>query len=286
MSISDVDSPRFAFPSKAVPVNMFSRFKIAALLAAAAGGPYVASETEWGRNAVSKLRGGLSDGSGYLVSETSYRQGAEPGYANHAHYEVEKLRRADPVRYRYEADLAQKLGGLPPQPQQAPKLVGAPVSDLREVMRFDITPQWVIGRFARVSTVLSDLQLEGLRVPIVTGTRADDLAGTLTYYFDRADKLQRLTIHGFTGDPGRLVALMTAGYGLSHTPSLEAGVYTKRWNGVPVHFLRLTHAPVVYADAVHQKYTVFLELNQPNLQYGISEEAKRIVNSDRQSGRW
>lgn len=265
---------------------MFSRFRIAALLAAAAGGPYVASETDWGRTAVAKLRGGISAGSSYLVSETSYREGGEPGYANHAHYEVEKLRRTDPSRYRYETELAQKLGGLPPQPEQAPQLVGAPVNDLREVMRFDITPDWVIGRFARVSTVLSDLQLEGLRVPIVTGTRADDLAGTLTYYFDRADRLQRINIHGFTGDPHRLVALLTGSYGLSHTPSLEAGVYTKRWNGVPVHFLRLTHAPVVYADAVHQKYTVFLELNQPNLPYGISSEAKRVVNSDRQSGRW
>lgn len=266
---------------------MFPRFRIAALLAAAAGGPYVASETEWGRSAMSTLRSGSWGGdSAYTVNGASYRESADPGYANHAHHEVEKLRRYAPERYRYDVELAKKLGGLPAQPEQAPQLVGTPVSDLREVMRFDITPQWVISRFARVSTVLSDLQLEGLRVPLVTGIRADDLAGTLTFYFDRADKLQRLTIHGFTGDPQRLVALMTGQYGLEHTPSLEAGVYTKRWNGMPVHFLRLTHAPVVYADAVHQKYTVFLELNQPNLAHGISDEAKRIVNSDRQSGRW
>ncbi len=132
-------------------------------------------------------------------------------------------------------------------------------------MRFDISPDWLMQRFSRVSTVLADLQLEGLRVPIVTGTRADDLAGTLTYYFDRTDKLQRVTLHGFTGDPNRLVGTMTQHYGMSREPSLEAGVYTKRWNGQPVHFLRMTHAPVVYSDAIHQKYTVFLELNQPNL---------------------
>ncbi len=144
----------------------------------------------------------------------------------------------------------------------------------------------MIDRFARVSTVLSDLKLEGLRVPIVTGTRAEDMAGTLTYYFDRADKLQRVTLHGFTGQPDPMVNLLTQHYGLTHTPSLEAGVYTKRWNAIPVHFLRLSHAPVVYSDAVHQKYTIFLELNQANLSYGISPEARRIVNSDRQSGRW
>lgn len=265
---------------------MFLKLRTAAILAAAVGGPYVASETEIGRNTMSKIVGNQSGNSGHLVSEASYNDGVDPMYANHAHHEVEKLRRRNPSRFRYRSQLAQTLGGAPTDSQGAPKLVGAPVKDLREVLRFDISPRWVIDRFARVSTVLSDLQLEGLRVPIVTGTQADDMAGTLTYYFDRSDKLQRVTIHGFTGQPDRLVGLLTQHYGLSHTPSLEAGVYTKRWNGVPVHFLRLTHAPVVYSDAIHQKYTLFLELNQPNMAYGISPEAKRIVNSDRQSGRW
>ena len=259
---------------------------IPVLLAAAVGGPYVASETDFGRSAISKIRGASGSDSGYVVNETSYRNGGLPGYGNHAHHEVETLRRNDPNRYRYDTDLTQKLGGAPKTDGATPQLVGSPIQDIREVLRFDITPHWVTSRFSRVSTVLSDMQLEGLRVPIVTGIRADDLAGTLTYYFDRSDRLQRVTIHGFTGDPNRLVSLLTQQYGMSHTPSLEAGVYTKRWNGVPVHFLRMTHAPVVYADAIHQKYTLFLELNQPNLAYGISPEARRIVNSDRQSGRW
>jgi hypothetical protein len=133
---------------------------------------------------------------------------------------------------------------------------------------------------------LADLQLEGLRVPVVTGIRADDLAGTLTYYFDKSGKIQRVNLHGFTGDTERLVSTLTQHYGLSAEPALDAGVYTKRWNGIPVHLLRISHAPVVFSDAVHQKYTVFLELNQPNLQYGISEEARRIVQSDRWTGRW
>ena len=265
---------------------MFLRFRNAAILAAAVGGPYAATQTEQGRNAVSTLTSSLPGQSEYQVSETSYHDAADPAYASHSHHEVETLRRNNPTRYRYQGELAQKLGGVSSDAGAAPRLVGAPVKDLREVLRFDISPRWVFDRFSRVSTVLSDLQLEGLRVPIVTGTQADDLAGTMTYYFDRGDKLQRVTIHGFTGEPDRLVKLLTENYGLSTTPSLEAGVYTKRWNGEPVHFLRLSHAPVVYSDAIHQKYTIFLELNQPNLAYGISAEAKRIVNSDRQSGRW
>jgi len=263
---------------------MFSRMKIAALLAAAAGGPYVASETQWGQSAVGSISGALhlpGGGSGDRGLSASPVHGA-----GHALYDVESLRGTDTSRFRLELELARKLGALPADPNVTPELATIGVADLREVLRFDITPRWVLGRFARVSTVLADLRLEGLRVPIVTGTRADDLAGTLTYYFDGQDELQRVTFHGFTGDPNRLVQTMTTHYGLANQPTLEAGAYTKQWNGSPVHFLRLTHAPVVYADAAHQKYTVFMELNQPDLAFGISEEARRIVDSDHHSGRW
>ncbi|MEM0926979.1 MAG: DUF6690 family protein, partial [Planctomycetota bacterium] len=163
---------------------------------------------------------------------------------------------------------------------------GNQIQDLREVIRFDITPAWVIARFSRVSTVLANLNLKGLRVPIVTGIHATDVAGTLTYYFDNSDRLQRLTFHGFTGDASRFSNIMTGHFGLTREAALEAGAFTRRWNGRPVHFMRLTHAPVVYSDAIHHKYTVFLELNQPNLAYGISEEARRIVESDHHTGRW
>jgi len=271
---------------------MFSRARWIALLTAAAGGPYVASETDWGRSMSTSVTSVLRDapekggdgGQGFFGSPAS--GGSSQTYATHSHHEVETLRKAGNQRYRYDHELARKLGAIPPQPEATPELVGSRVNDLREVMRFDISPDWVINRFARVSTVLADLSLEGLRVPIVTGTRADDMAGTLTYYFDRRGTLQRLTVHGFTGDPAKLVHTMTEFYGLQPEPALEAGVYTRRWNGHPVHFLRMTHAPVVYSDAIHHKYTVFLELNQPNMAYGISDEAKRIVASDRGSGRW
>lgn len=262
---------------------MFSRIRIAALIAAAAGTPYVASETQWGRDAIGTVS---STAKSTSVPGFGNASATSTSYGNHAHHEVETLRRSDSDRFRYEEDLARKLGGLPSDPGATPQVTGIRVQDLRSVMRFDISPDWVISQFARVSTVLADVKLEGLRVPIVTGTQASDIAGTLTYYFDHRQKLQRLTLHGFTGDPGRIVQTMTSDYGLAPEPALEAGVYTKRWNGNPVHFLRLSFAPVVYSDAVHQKYTVFLELNQPNLIYGVSPEAQKIVNSDRGSGRW
>jgi len=266
-----------------------SRLGKVAVLATAAGSPYVASETEWGRQTTGSVSqwvqniGGPAATTGSTVSITS--PGGSKDYPVHAFHEVEALGEAATERYRYDTELAKKLGAMPTD-EPAPSLVGHNVADLREVLRFDLSTNAVLTRFSRVSTVLAELSLEGLRVPIVTGTRAEDLAGTLTYYFDGSGKIQRIKLHGFTGNPQRLQSLLVQHYGLQPEPTLEAGVYTKRWNGVPVHFLRLAHAPVVYSDAVHQKFTLFLELNQPNLAYGISDEAKRIVHADQWTGRW
>ncbi|MEM9368603.1 MAG: DUF6690 family protein [Planctomycetota bacterium] len=252
-----------------------------AVLTVAAGGLYIATETEFGR-----------EWTGYAVSQTAINRGQTGNargptqrYPVHAHYEVETLRDIASDEFRYDETLAKKLGAFSSD-GPLPSLAGNNVPDIRHALRFDLTSSAILQRFSRVSTVLADLQLEGLRVPVVTGTRADDLAGTLTYYLDRAGKIQRISLHGFTGDPNRLTQTLQQHYGLQAEPNLEAGVYTRRWNGLPVHLLRLTHAPVVHSDAVHQKFTVFLELNQPNLAYGISDEARRIVQTDRWTGRW
>ena len=263
---------------------MLTPVRVGALFLVAAGGPYVASETEFGRSAVRSVTNIISTEDSTTTLTGWVRDG--DGYAAHSHHELEELSRQSPERYRYDEEMVRKLGGMPAEESATPGIVGLQIDDMREVMRFDINPDWVVNRFARVSTVLGDLSLRGLRVPFVTGTQANDVAGTLTYYFDGGGKLQRLTIHGFTGDPRRLVTALTQHYGLQSEPNLEAGVYTKRWNGFPVHFLRLSHAPVVYSDAVHNKYTVFLELNHPNLAYGISDEARKIVTADQATGRW
>ncbi|TWU03951.1 DUF6690 family protein [Neorhodopirellula pilleata] len=272
-----------------------SRVGKIAVLAVAAGTPYVANETQWGRDATSSISQTFqSTGATSLWGQAGGEP--QPGgmtqplgsdrYPVNAHHQVETLRPVSSVRYRYEEDLARKLGAMPSDTETAPSLAGNNVEDIREALRFDLTSPAILNRFSRVSTVLADLQLEGLRVPVVTGIRADDLAGTLTYYFDKSGKIQRINLHGFTGDTQRIVSTLTTHYGLQGEASLDAGVFTRRWNGIPVHLLKISHAPVVFSDAVHQKYTVFLELNQPNLQYGISEEARRIVQTDRWTGRW
>lgn len=287
--------------------------KTLTLLAAAVGVPYTASETDIGRATVNLLSSGAKSVSAPVEDYLASSRGSEFGV--NTHRDVERIWEDTVGQYRYSTtpqvvtptgrmvsssnraegspDLSSG-GALSPAGAAGkvnltgaqPSLVGRPVSDLREVLRFDISPQWVTERFSRVTTVLAELHLDGLRVPLVTGTGPNDLAGSISYYFDHSAQLQRVMLHGFTGDPSTVVATMTQHYGLQSEPSLEAGVYTKRWNGMPVHFLRITRAPVVYSDALHHKFIVFLELNQPDLRYGISPEAQRMVTADRSTGRW
>lgn len=261
--------------------------KLLLLIGVAIGVPYVFTETEPGNGFLSRIAGFFDSVTGtgpVLADGKRYDDDIHTvGYANHAHHEVEKLRDHLPEQYRYDPRMASRLADNNALPTS---ITGGKIRDIREILRFDITPDWVISRFSRVTTILAETSLEGLRVPIVTGVRADDIAGSLTYYFDGRGKLQRVTIHGFTGNPEPLIGMMTKHYGLQSTPALEAGVFTKSWNGMPIHFLRLTHSPVVYSDAVHRKYTVFLELNEPSLAYGISPEARRVISSDRGTNRW
>ena len=66
-----------------------------------------------------------------------------------------------------------------------PRFCGPPGVSLEQLLSFEITPDWITSQWARVSTRLSDLTLQGWRVPFAIGSRPDDLAGSLTYCFDR-----------------------------------------------------------------------------------------------------
>ena len=164
-----------------------------------------------------------------------------------------------------------------------PLLEGVPVQDLAEVLRFDVDPRWVMGRWSRVSTGLADLKLDGLRVPLVTGTSLGDLAGSLTYYFDQEHRVRRITFQGHTGDERKLVAVLTGHYGFRPEPGLGAGLYLVKWNGRPTSALRVRHAPVIRAGAPHSRLDVILEINRPGRNYRLSEAFQKTLDEDHQA---
>lgn len=165
-------------------------------------------------------------------------------------------------------------------------LVGPPVADFAEILRFDIAPEWITGRWPRVTATLAEQGLEGMRVPAVTGINVDDVAGSLTYYFNQYHQLQRLTFEGYTGDERKLVGVVTQYYGLQPEPTLDAGMYVARWNGQPSSILRVARAPIMTHDSPHSRLHVLLELNRPGMDFGLSPQALAIVERDRNSRRW
>ena len=149
-------------------------------------------------------------------------------------------------------------------PKTAP-LEGHTVQDLGEVLRFDGTPAWVMARWPRVSSGLAELNLQGYRVPLVTSTAAGDLAGSLTYYFDKNQKVAYITFRGTTGDPRRLVAHVTSRFSFvqQKTDDPSLGLYQVKWNGKPQSELRIRPVPVVRANQPHARYEVDLAMQRP-----------------------
>jgi hypothetical protein len=142
-----------------------------------------------------------------------------------------------------------------------------PSQQLDQFFNFGITKGWIRGRWDRVSTQLGSLDLQGFRVPLVTGTQLDDLAGSLTYYFDNEQQLQRITFQGTTGDIGRITQLLATHYGMAHKPTDDPAVVLveaeRRWGAKPISQLRIRDAAVTTSADAHRRFQLALVLERP-----------------------
>jgi len=145
-------------------------------------------------------------------------------------------------------------------------LEDVPTYDLADVFRFDLSPDWVVARWPRVSAGLGYLELQGYRVPLVTGTAEDDVAGALTYYFNPRQQLQRITFQGTTGNAGRLVSHVTSRFGLARRRINDASVFLYEIpgpDGRATSFLWIRPVPVVKASDPHRRFEVALVIERP-----------------------
>jgi hypothetical protein len=141
-----------------------------------------------------------------------------------------------------------------------------PATTIEEVLRLDVTPGWVLLKWPRVSAGLGELQLQGYRVPLVSGTAEDDLAGALTYYFNPQQQVERITFSGTTGDPQRLVRCVSARFGLARRPTNDPGIILYEVLGPdrrPRSTLCLRPAPVVKASDALARFNVALTIQRP-----------------------
>jgi len=142
-------------------------------------------------------------------------------------------------------------------------LENLPVWDFNEIFNFEITQDWVRRRWKRVSTTPFDKNFSGMRVPLVTGTQSWDLHGSMTYFFDKNQRLQRITFRGWTGDPQKLIQILTNKFQLKAQPTTLAGFYLAKHRRVPVSGMMMKFPPVLDSSQRHQQLGIVLEINRP-----------------------
>ncbi len=155
---------------------------------------------------------------------------------------------------------------LPAGPSSPVAPDSQPISAIEEVLRFDVTPAWIVRQWPRVSTGLGDLRLHGYRVPLVSGTAEDDLAGALTYYFNPQQQVQRITFSGTTGDPRRLIQWVVGRFALARRLTNNPGVVLYEVQGPdrrPQSTLCIRPVPVVKANDALARFNVELSIERP-----------------------
>lgn len=167
-------------------------------------------------------------------------------------------------------------------PVDGPRLAGPANTDFDALFRFEIGPEWVTDQWSRVSSVRSDEGWQGLRVPVVTGMAADDLAGSLTYYFDAWGRLQRIAFQGTTGDARRVTA-WSASQGLRREPSFAVELFTRRWNGRATSVLAIRRPAIISSQLPNQRQEVLLELSPPSSRFEVSRDMQAWLRANRPS---
>jgi hypothetical protein len=138
------------------------------------------------------------------------------------------------------------------------------VHDAGSVFNFEITPEWILARWPSVSTGLAQLQLEGYRVPLVTGTSQQDLAGALTYYFDAKQRLQRINFVGVSGDPRPLIGLLSDRFHMTRRLANDPGLVVYEAAPVgsgPMSGLQVRVAPLEPGEK-YRRYEIELSLER------------------------
>ncbi|MBS0207646.1 MAG: hypothetical protein JSS27_01705 [Planctomycetes bacterium] len=147
-------------------------------------------------------------------------------------------------------------------PNQPSKLEVQPIWS---VLRFDVSPAWVLGNWSRVSTSLADVHHSGYRVPLVTGTNAADLAGSLTYYFNQNQQVERIMFQGTTGDARPLVDWLASQYQFQRMIGPDPNVYLYQVpsQGTVRSELRIVPVSVVRQAQPNARFDVNLVMQRP-----------------------
>lgn len=149
---------------------------------------------------------------------------------------------------------------------------------LHEFLRFDISPDWLKTRWQRVSTFPGESNLTAMRVALVSGPRPVDIHGSLTYFFDDQQRVQRISFKGWTGDASELAGFFQQA-GFQRQSTNGAALFTQSSWGKLKGALRLDHPPVSSRDLPNEQLMVLFELTNPRGSYQVSLQTQAIMNA-------
>ncbi|HWA98567.1 MAG TPA: DUF6690 family protein [Pirellulales bacterium] len=164
------------------------------------------------------------------------------------------------------------LAGYGQPPRASESEFPLEVTPLSAALRFDVSTAWVLATWSRVSTAAGETDpkgkahLKGYRVALVTGTGDADLAGSLTYYFNPQQRVERITFQGTTGDARPLVHLLATNYRFVRQMLPNPGLYVYRSaDGKKVcGELTITPSTVIRRDDNRARFTVSLTMDRPS----------------------
>jgi hypothetical protein len=143
-------------------------------------------------------------------------------------------------------------------------LNGTQFTSIDQVLRFDVTKEWVYQNWDRKSTGATDVGLFSVRVPLVMSPQLYALAGSLTYYFNSQGQVEHISFRGRTGNSAQLVQLLTTRYQFqpASSPTGEQ-VYQTQYDGQVQCELRTHPESVLWLNSPNQSIAVELELARP-----------------------
>ncbi len=155
---------------------------------------------------------------------------------------------------------------------------GVRFHSIAEVLRFDVTKEWVYNNWPRKSTGLADAELFGVRVPLVTGTGYGDLAGSLTYQFNQQGQVQHIVFHGRTADTTQLIQFLSATYHFERRDALPGQQLYQVGSGDEVASeLGTRPESVLWNTTPHGSFVVDLELEQPGSTRYLPSRALKLA---------
>jgi hypothetical protein len=164
-------------------------------------------------------------------------------------------------------------------------LEGTRFHSIDQVLRFDVTKEWVYRHWARKSTGPTDVGLFSVRVPLVMGTGVTALAGSLTYYFNTHGQVEHISLLGHTGDTAQLVSFLVRTYEFlrTHAPAGEELYQVKRGRRVQSE-LRTRPEPIAWSTSPQSSFAVELELARPGSrrflpQRGLALEIPQVASA-------